>query len=593
MTGSARSKDAIAAAAAAMAAWAFLATQPSFAIAGDAFPAGGVMPEGWIVAPGAAAGWAIASDLPFEGTFSLKSEPVGNDQFAGIEVSGAFVAGTASFARRVSSEEGYDFLRFYIDGVLQQEWSGDVGWAVAAYGVNAGTHTFRWEYSKDVAVAAGADAAWIDAVVLPARSTVPTFAFGAASLAIGEAAKSVSISVHRTGSTSGTASVRYATSNGTAVVGEDYVATSGTLSFGNGEATKTVSVPVVDDGASEVGETFTVTLTNPSAGAIVASPATVSVAIADDDDVFPAGGAVPTGWATSLGAAASWLVASDTAQEGSQSLRSGTIANRQAAAIEVSGTFATGSVSFARKVSSEPDFDHLRFYVDDVLQQQWSGELEWAMASFAVAAGGHTFRWEYVKDESVSMGTDAAWIDAVVLPPQGGEPPRLTGAASRRVHGAAGTFDLPLASTDTNPTTEPRVGPAHTIVFTFDKPVVGGAASVAEGIASVGVPTFKGHEMRVPLAGVANAQHVTVAVADVVAADGGIGGSAAVRVGFLVGDSTQNRAVTVSDLAQVNAQIAQPVNASNFLKDLNASGTLTVADKGIANTQITKALLAP
>jgi hypothetical protein len=35
------------------------------------------------------------------------------------------------------------------------------------------------------------------------------------------------------------------------------------------------------------------------------------------------------------------------------------------------------------------------------------------------------------------------------------------------------------------------------------------------------------------------------------------------------------------------------VTSSNYLKDVNASGTLTVADKGIANTQITKALPTP
>jgi hypothetical protein len=129
-------------------------------------------------------------------------------------------------------------------------------------------------------------------------------------------------------------------------------------------------------------------------------------------------------------------------------------------------------------------------------------------------------------------------------------------------------------------------------VFTFDKPVVAGTATVTEGTASAATPTFDANEMRVPLTGVADAQYVTVTVANVTAADAG-GGGGTVRVGLLAGDGTQNRAVTVSDLAQVNAAIAQSVTATNFLKDLNASGTLTVADKGIANTRITKALPAP
>jgi len=176
-------------------------------------------------------------------------------------------------------------------------------------------------------------------------------------------------------------------------------------------------------------------------------------------------------------------------------------------------------------------------------------------------------------------------------------PPALVGVASRKVHGAAGTFDHTLTGTPTSPTVEPRTGGAggnHTIVFTFDKPVTGSSLpSITEGTATLGSVTYSGNEMQVPLSGVANQQYVTIAVNNIAAADGGSGGSASVRVGFLLGDVNQNRVVTVADVGAVNAQVAQVVNASNFLKDVNASGTLTVADKGIANMQVTKALPAP
>jgi hypothetical protein len=66
-----------------------------------------------------------------------------------------------------------------------------------------------------------------------------------------------------------------------------------------------------------------------------------------------------------------------------------------------------------------------------------------------------------------------------------------------------------------------------------------------------------------------------------------------VRVGFLAGDVSQNRVVTVADLGLVNAQLAQTVTAANYLKDVNASGTLTVADKGITNANLTHSLPAP
>ncbi len=171
--------------------------------------------------------------------------------------------------------------------------------------------------------------------------------------------------------------------------------------------------------------------------------------------------------------------------------------------------------------------------------------------------------------------------------------PVLGSAVSRKVHAAKGAFDLPLALTLDNPTTEPRLGPSQTIVFTFNKSVVSGNAEVLEGVAVAGVPSFSGSEMIVPLTGVANFQYVTVAVSGVAAADGGTGGTGMVRVGFLPGDVSQNRVVTVSDLAQVNAQVAQVVTGANFLKDVNASGTLSVADKGLANTQVTKALTLP
>jgi hypothetical protein len=55
----------------------------------------------------------------------------------------------------------------------------------------------------------------------------------------------------------------------------------------------------------------------------------------------------------------------------------------------------------------------------------------------------------------------------------------------------------------------------------------------------------------------------------------------------------QNRVVSVADLGLVNAQLAQQVTVANYLKDVNASGTLTVGDKGITNANLTTSLPAP
>ena len=172
-------------------------------------------------------------------------------------------------------------------------------------------------------------------------------------------------------------------------------------------------------------------------------------------------------------------------------------------------------------------------------------------------------------------------------------PPVLSGAASRRSHAGAGTFDLALAATPLNPTTEPRQGPVQSLVFTFDKPLNAATVSITEGTATAGAPTFSGNDVIVALGGVTNQQYVTVALTNVASTDGGAGGSGSVRVGFLTGDVNQSRVVSIADLGLVNAQLAQPVTATNFLKDVNASGTLTLADKGIANANLTKALPPP
>jgi Subtilase family len=171
--------------------------------------------------------------------------------------------------------------------------------------------------------------------------------------------------------------------------------------------------------------------------------------------------------------------------------------------------------------------------------------------------------------------------------------PVLISASSRRVHGAAGTFDLPLSEVLTNPTTEPRQGPAQTIVFTFNKPITSATVSITEGAATAAAPTFSGDDVVVGLTGVTNQQYVTVSLTNASSSDGGSGGSGSVRVGFLVGDVNQNRVVSLADLGLVNAQLAQSVTAANYLKDINASGTLTLADKGITNANLAKALPAP
>jgi hypothetical protein len=70
--------------------------------------------------------------------------------------------------------------------------------------------------------------------------------------------------------------VNYSTANGSALAGQDFTATAGTLTFGVGETTKTIVVPILSDAVDELAETFTVTLSAPTGGAITTATVTIT-----------------------------------------------------------------------------------------------------------------------------------------------------------------------------------------------------------------------------------------------------------------------------------------------------------------------------
>ena len=84
--------------------------------------------------------------------------------------------------------------------------------------------------------------------LVPSDELIPAkVKFALASYTVNEYAQSASVAVTRSGDNSAPATVNYATSDGTAAAGRDYTAASGTLTFGVGEASKTVPAPISDD----------------------------------------------------------------------------------------------------------------------------------------------------------------------------------------------------------------------------------------------------------------------------------------------------------------------------------------------------------
>jgi len=110
-----------------------------------------------------------------------------------------------------------------------------------------------------------------------------------APISVAETSGSVAVTVLRVGGAVGTATVHYATAAATqagfysATSGQDYAPASGTLTFADGETSKTFTISILDDKMYETNEIFDMALSNPTGGAVLDFPPTLRVYILDDE----------------------------------------------------------------------------------------------------------------------------------------------------------------------------------------------------------------------------------------------------------------------------------------------------------------------
>ncbi|MDP3114672.1 MAG: C25 family cysteine peptidase [Candidatus Cloacimonadaceae bacterium] len=117
-----------------------------------------------------------------------------------------------------------------------------------------------------------------------------------------------------------------------------------------------------------------------------------------------------------------WLIDGNpgNAYAGIRSAKSGVISHNGTTELSVTMEVgAAGNISFWRKVSSESNYDFLRFFINGIEQAAWSGNQAWAQFSYPVQPGTRVFKWAYTKDGSVSSGSDCGWIDEIVFPMSG------------------------------------------------------------------------------------------------------------------------------------------------------------------------------
>ena len=111
---------------------------------------------------------------------------------------------------------------------------------------------------------------------------LPTVQLAGASYSVNEAAGVAVITVTLNGPSVAPITLTFATADGTALAGEDYVALSGTLSFAPGETEQVIVISLLDDLVYETDETFTLTLSDP-VGATLGSPFQTTFTILNDE----------------------------------------------------------------------------------------------------------------------------------------------------------------------------------------------------------------------------------------------------------------------------------------------------------------------
>lgn len=113
------------------------------------------------------------SVVAHSGTHCFTNGTTPNNGSSSTEILGYVVETpvSISFWSKVSTENNYDFLVFYVDGIEKLRLSGEQPWTLNTFTIPTGTHNFKWEYIKDSSGFAGDDHVYIDDVTIETTSS--------------------------------------------------------------------------------------------------------------------------------------------------------------------------------------------------------------------------------------------------------------------------------------------------------------------------------------------------------------------------------------------------------------------------------------
>jgi len=112
--------------------------------------------------------WNVTTVNPFQGADCAQSGNINDNESSQLTININSIAfDTLSFWYKVSSEQSWDFLRLFIDGIPSYEWSGTIPWSYHSLILSPGQHQITFSYEKDAVYSVGADCAWLDNIRLP------------------------------------------------------------------------------------------------------------------------------------------------------------------------------------------------------------------------------------------------------------------------------------------------------------------------------------------------------------------------------------------------------------------------------------------
>jgi hypothetical protein len=194
----------------------------------------------------------------------------------------------------------------------------------------------------------------------------------------------------------------------------------------------------------------------------------------------------------------------------------------------------------------------------------------------------HAMIWDMQIDRGAT--TLSVWTrsrGAYAYPLPSAPLPTLVSVVSRKLHGAAGNFDVDLTPPASG--IECRSGGAngdYTMVFTFSNPITSCGVS-SSGTAS---PGPNPNQCTVQLTGVPNAQYKTVQLTGVID-NNAQAVNASGTMGVLIGDVNASKGVDGNDVSAVQSHTRQSVNSNAMARfDVNASGGIDGNDVSLTQS---------